>query len=332
MNKINKLIIYSVFGIVFVLFLRYILTTHTTGNISTAASPTPVQRAISCSAEISNLFQKNDKSLVKFQVQNSELVYGGQRYNTAVFDCPDESQSYLKVFLLSQSDNSGKEKILFSMEDEMFDKSEIRDINKDGLAELIVSHSNSGNCWLCGGSSVFQIDKVNGAVKDLLKDLPKPEGSSYANVAVSDLNNDGIDEVLLINNSWELSDGFNHANSPRNIEILSWSDGEYQYDGASFPKFYLNQISERDKDREKLLKSKDTQLSDIVKLAIENFNDNLEMGKTDEAYANFILETNIETLPKTITVSDTDKIWLLGIRNQIEEEYKANRPTIRPLY
>jgi len=137
---------------------------------------------------------------------------------------------------------------------------------------------------------------------------------------------------MLRDDSWEMHEGFFHSNSPSHTQILTWNNGEYQQGGEMFSKYYLNQISERNKEVTKLLKSKNTGLNDIVSLAIENYWDSQEIGRNDEGYANFILQTNLETLPKTIAINDSDKIWLLGIRNEIEKEYKEARPTITPLY
>ncbi|MDD4382965.1 MAG: hypothetical protein PHD49_02395 [Candidatus Shapirobacteria bacterium] len=283
-------------------------------------------RANKCETEIVKAFDKNETLKLSKQVQNTKLIWKDKKYETFVLDCPNEEESFNKVFLLTNSEG----KIIFSMTDERFDKAEIKDINKDSLAELVVAHGNSGNCFNCQGQSVFQI--TNDAVKNLLSDLPKPEGSEYANVWLSDINNDGIEDIMLRDSSWEMHEGFFHSNSPSHTQILTWNDGEYRLDGEMFSKFYLNQINERNKEITKLLKGKNTGLNDIVSLAIENYWDYQEIGKNDEGYANFILQTNLETLPKTITISDSDKIWLLGIRNEIEKEYKEARPTITPLY
>ena len=99
-----------------------------------------------------------------------------------------------------------------------------------------------------------------------------------------------------------------------------------------FSKYYLNKISNRNKELDKLLKNKDVRLNDVVGLAIENFWDYQEIEMNDKAYANFILQTDINTLPKTTIINDSDKIWLQGIRDEIEKEYKEARPTIMMFY
>lgn len=285
------------------------------------------QAAFNCSTEISTLFQKNNKSIEKYLVESKQLKWNGQSYNASIFNCPDEQQSYEKVFLLSKVDNTGNEKILFSMTDGRFNSSEIRDINQDKLGELIIEHSNGGNCWACGGSSLFQI--VGDNVTDLLPNLPKSEGGQYAIVQwIGDIDRDGIEEVSYIDDSRELADGFFHSNSPFHQVLLTWNDGEYVRGGELFSKFYLNQISMRNKELEKLAKSKDIRLNDLVSLAIDNFSDYLEIGKSDIGYDTFIRQ--IDNLPKTLVVSDEEKVWLQGIKQEIEDEYNLSKPTPTP--
>ena len=299
---------------------------NNTGNSAIMAPLGTPGRTYSCEAELVNAFNKNETLKISNQVQNTKLTWKDKKYETLVLDCPNEEESFNKVFLLKNDED----KIIFSMTDERFDKAEIRDINKDGVGELVINHGNSGNCWNCQGQSVFQIN--NDAVKNLFPDLLKPEGGEYANVWLSDVNNDGIEDVMVTDDSYELHDGFFHSNSPSHIQIITWKDGKYQPEGEMFSKYYLDQIESRNKDIQKLLKNKNTGLNDIVSLAIENYWDYKEIGRNDEGYANFILQTSLENLPKIIAVSNSDKIWLLGIRNEIEKEYKDARPTIMPLY
>lgn len=283
-------------------------------------------RTYSCETELVNAFNKNETLKISNQVQNTKLVWKDKKYETLVLDCPNEEESFNKVFLLKNDDG----KIIFSMTDERFDKSEIKDINRDGQPELIVTHGSSGNCWNCQGLSIFKI--VNGDIKDMFPDLPRIDGAKYSNLWLRDINNDKIEEILVTDDSWENHEGFFHYNAPQRVLVLSWEDGEYLDNGEAFSKYYLTKIAENNKAMKDLYNSKDTTLNSLVSLAVENFWNYQEMGKNDEAYANFILQTNLETLPKTIAINKSDKIWLLGIRNEIEKEYKEARPTIMPLY
>jgi hypothetical protein len=235
------------------------------------------------------------------------------------FNCPNDKGSP-KVFLLTKIDDKDQEKIIFSMEDEMFDKVRIKDINKDGIPELIVQHANLGNCWNCHGEFVFQI--VNDTVKDMFSDWPIVEGYKYANVWVSESNNGVTDDILVTDDSWEGHDGFNHANAPSHTIALTWKDGEYQRDEKVFLKYYLGNISKRDEYRKKIINNPDTQLGELISLAVEDFWDYQEIGKNDEGYAKFIINTSYETIPSDFIISDEDKKMIEEVRVEIEKEYK----------
>lgn len=252
------------------------------------------------------------------------LSWKGQTYNTSIFNCPDEQQSYVKVFLLSKINNLGDRKILLTMEDETFNNSTIRDINGDGLGELIVEHSNGGSCWMCSGSSIFQV--IGDNVVDLLKDLPRPEGSNYANVQIiGDVDKNGTEEIAYVDDSWELADGFFKSNAPRHRVLLTWDEGEYKIGGAVFSDYYLNQISKRNKEFEALAKSKNPDFNEVISLAIESYLDYQEIEQYDLGFDSFIRQ--IDNLPKTVEINDVDKMWLGKIKSRIEQEYKNSKPT-----
>lgn len=312
-----------VLSILIVIFGNY-KTDNPNRLVPEALSEVP-GRANSCETEIVKAFDKNEISKVSNQAQNTKLNWKDKKYQTFVLDCPNEKESFNKVFLLTNSED----KIIFSMTDERFDKVEIEDINGDGIAELIVTHTNSGNCWNCSGQSLFSI--VNDTVKELLPDLPRSEGNKYANIWLRDINLDGTSEVIVIDDYWENYDGFIHANAPQRELVLSWEEGEYVDNGVAFSKYYLNKISENNKAI-KGISNKDTTINSVIGLALENFWNYQQIGKNDVAYANFILQTDLDTFPKTITINDSDKRWLLGIRNEIEKEYKEARPTIMTFY
>jgi hypothetical protein len=297
-----------------------------TGNGGNMTTPGTTGRANSCEDESISLYNNNDRKISSRQIDGGQISWKKDKYTWMVFNCPDESQSYTNVFMLTDKNN----KILLTMEDERFDKPELKDINRDELPELIITHGSSGNCWNCQGQSIFKI--VNGDIKDMFPDLPRIDGAKYSNLWLRDINNDKIEEIQVIDDSWENYEGFFHYNAPQRVLVLSWEDGEYLDNGVAFSKYYLYKITENNKAIKELSGNKDTTLNSIISLAVENFWNYQEMGKNDEAYANFILQTNLETLPKTITMNNSDKIWLLGIRNEIEKEYKEARPTIMPLY
>lgn len=295
-----------------------------TGNsVIVAPSGTPGS-TFNCGAELSNLFIKNSTSIDKYLVKKSMLSWKGQTYNASIFNCPNDQLSYVKVFLLSKINNLGDKKILFAMEDETFNDLTVRDINGDGLGELIVEHSNEGSCWLCSGSSIFQV--IGDNVVDLLKDLPRPEGGNYANVQIiGDVDKNGTEEIAYVDDSWELADGFFKSNAPRHRVLLTWDEGEYKIGGAVFSNYYLSQISKRNKEFEALTKSKNPDLHEAISLAIESYLDYQEIEQSAVGLDTFTRQ--IDNLPKTIKISDEDKAWIEEIKNRIEQEYKNSKPT-----
>jgi hypothetical protein len=322
MKKLNKnnLIILSILVVsVFLIFFK--LNKQQTDNNIPAASPEPSQAAFDCTAETIKLYQQNDRRISVKQDDGGRLIWKNEKYNWMTFECPNNDEASPRVFLLTKVDDKDQEKIIFSMEDEMFDSVKIKDINKDGIPELIIQHANYGNCWNCHGQSVFQI--VNGEVKDMFPDLPKVEGYKYASVWVSESTNGGTDDIMVTDDSWENGRGwFCHANAPGHTIILTWKDGKYQRDGLSSSSYYLKNISERDTYRRKILKDKDTTLEEIISLAIEDFWDYQEIGKNDEGYAKFIINTSFETIPSNFITSDDDKKMIEEVRAEIEKEYK----------
>ncbi|MCX6726234.1 MAG: hypothetical protein NTY75_00245 [Candidatus Shapirobacteria bacterium] len=297
---------------------------NNTGNSAIVAPSGTPGSTLNCSMELSDSYSKNNTSIDKYLVKKSQLTWKGQTYNASIFNCPDEQQSYVKVYLLSKTINSGDKKILFTMEDETFNDSAIRDINADGLGELIVEHSNGGNCWLCSGSSIFSI--IGDNVTDLLKDLPMPEGGKNSNVQiVGGIDKNGTEEIFYVDDSWELADGFFKSNAPRHQVLLTWDEGEYKIGGAYFSTYYLNQISKRNKEFEALTKSKTPDLHEAISLSIESYLDYQEIEQSDLGFDTFTRQ--IDNLPKTIKISEEDKVWIEEIKNRIEQEYKNSKPT-----
>lgn len=327
MKNRNNLIIFSILAIsVAAIFFKINKENKSYINTPEASLEAP-QATDSCETEIINLFKKNDTQISKLTTEKKQLNWKGQNYDAMVLKCPDE-KSYENIFLLVKTNKSGDKNILFSMSDERFDKSEIRDINKDGLGELIVNHGSYGNCWDCNGQSVFQI--IGDEVKDLLADFAIPEFNKYANVWLVDYNKDGIEEFDIPDSRWELADGFYHSNAPRHTIILTWINGEYQYGGSLFSKYYLDKIATRNKDIEKLLKNKDTKLNDYIRLTIENYLDYQEIDKADLGWDTFVRQTEIENLPKTLIIGEEEKTWLIKTKERVQEEYKLSKTPATP--
>lgn len=325
MKNKNNLIIITILIVSVAAIFWNINKQQTDNNITSEALPEDPQAAFNCAAETIKLYQQNDRQISTKQVDGGRLIWGKEKYNWMVFNCPNDDESSPRVFLLTKVDDKDQEKIIFSMEDQRFDNVRIKDINKDGIPELIVQHANLGNCWNCHGEFVFQI--VNDTVKDMFSEWPIVEGYKYSNVWVSESNNGGTDDILITDDSWEGHNGFSHADAPGHTIALTWKDGEYQRDEKEFLKYYLGNISKRDEYRKKIIKNPNTLLAEVISLAVEDFWDYQEIGKNDEGYAKFIINTSNETIPSNLMSEDSDKEWIEKIRVEIEREYKSQKPT-----
>jgi len=309
-----------------------------TDSIPTA-SPTPVEQALGCIDEISDLYSKNDKSISSLIKQSKQIKWNGTKYNLIIFNCPNQNDySYSQVFTLTKVNNSDtKEKILFTMADENIIKADLEDINKDGLAELEIFSSNGGNCTNCGGYSVFRL--IGEKVEDLFFDFPKAEGSKYAKVWLSDLNSDGIDDILIVGDySIGTGQDFLHYTTPKITEVYSWKNGKYQDCSSDFTDFYQKRINERNYNYKKIMEAKKASsdsfnlAQQIAKIAVENYFDYSAIKKYDLGFDIFVRQIDYDSFPKTINLEGIDKVWLDGLKQDIEEYYKELEPTKMPLY
>lgn len=297
-------------------------------------SPTPVEHTLGCIDDINDLYSKNDKSISSLIKQSKQIKWNGTKYNLIIFNCPNQNDySYSQVFALTKvSNDNTKEKLLFTMADESIFEADLRDINKDGLAELEISSSNGGNCRACSGFSVFQMvgDKFN----DLLVNFPKSDEIKSTASWISDLNDDGIQELIVDDELLGSAFDFIHAYAPTHVTIYSWKDNEYKKDSSSFSKFYLNQIAKRNADYKKILLQKEpiSNIQQLIRIAVENYYDYSTIGKSDLGYDTFIRQTDYDSFPKTIVLEDSDKVWLNGLRQDIEENYKDTKSPKMPLY
>lgn len=343
MSMIKKIYVVLIVLIVLVLVRLVFISNkqNSSGDSAIVAPPKDPERTESCTGTIVSAYLKNRNEIRHENVESRQFMWNGNKYNLIVFECPDSDKYiYPRVLALTKMNKANTEEIeLFSMADEMFnlDDSKIVDINEDGLAELVVSHSNGGNCPLCGGFSLFQIagDKVN----DLLSDFPKSEGGQYATVWLSDLNNDNISDILVSDDSFALAHSFLHYTAPIKTYIYSWKDGAYQDMSEDFTSFYSEQINTRNRNYQKLMTVKSTELDvvagrvqQISQIAIENYFDYSTMGKPDLGYDTFVRQMDLSNLTKDIKLSDSDLAFIKEINEDIAKDYQDLKPTKMLLY
>jgi hypothetical protein len=304
-------------------------------NLSETSSK-PLERTIDCADEISEFYSNNDELIPELTEKTKQVKWNGNEYNLTIFNCPDkEKYTDDQVFaLIKVNEDKSKNQILFTITDQIINEGNLEDINDDGLAELFVSGNNGGNCTNCSGYSIFRL--VGDQVEDLLFDFPKAEGDKYSKVSgITDLNNDGIKEVLYYDDSFALSHNFLHFPVPVKTTIYSWVTNGYKDGSFHFYGFYINQISERNKKLQTLLnkqKNSPDITQQIAQIAVENYFDYVTVDEVAVGYDVFVRQTDYNSFPKTIEITDNDKAWLDEIRQEIERDYKELRPSKMLLY
>jgi hypothetical protein len=106
------------------------------------------------------------------------------------------------------------------------------DINGDGSKEIIVQSSSGGNCWSCNPTEIYQ---VRNQKTELLAAGPIQK--------LADLNDDGIQELLITDTRWESYADLSHAASPGAVMVYAWRNAKYVYASRDFAPFYQSEIS-----------------------------------------------------------------------------------------
>jgi hypothetical protein len=106
------------------------------------------------------------------------------------------------------------------------------DINGDGSKEIIVQSSSGGNCWSCNPTEIYQ---VRNQKTELLAAGPVQK--------LADLNDDGIQELLITDTRWESYADLSHAASPGAVMVYAWRNAKYVYASRDFAPFYQSEIS-----------------------------------------------------------------------------------------
>lgn len=111
------------------------------------------------------------------------------------------------------------------------DKLNATDINGDGMKEIIVQSSSGGNCWSCNPTEIYQLrnHKV-----ELIAAGPIQK--------ITDLNADGVQELVVTDTRWELYDDLSHAASPGAVMVYAWRNGKYVYAARDFAAFYKGEL------------------------------------------------------------------------------------------
>ncbi|MCI0489583.1 MAG: hypothetical protein L0229_23580 [Blastocatellia bacterium] len=106
-----------------------------------------------------------------------------------------------------------------------------RDINGDGLKEVIVQSSSGGNCWSCNPAEIY---RVRDHKAELIAAGPMQK--------IVDLDGDGVSELVVSDARWESYGGLAHAMSPSARMIYAWREGRYVYASRDFAAYYREEI------------------------------------------------------------------------------------------
>src|SRR5215510_2672265 len=105
------------------------------------------------------------------------------------------------------------------------------DINGDGVKEIIVQSSSGGNCWSCNPTEIY---RVSNHKAELIAAGPIQK--------ITDLNGDGIPELLVTDARWESYDDLSHAASPGAVMVYTWRNGKYAYLARDYAGFYKSEL------------------------------------------------------------------------------------------
>jgi hypothetical protein len=172
------------------------------------------------------------------------------------------------------------------------DSSKVKDINKDGLRELILTGGTGGNCWVCEYLKVFQIKDHK--VKEFLPHLPETQ----VVYGIRDLNGDTINELIVLDAEWEENMYMDlcHACSPSVDFIYAWKRGSYQEASSEFPFYYAEKIAEIEKEIKEMAleeKGSDYYMGKVISIFL-NYVQKGEKEKGWEVFKNYMLEANFK--------------------------------------
>src|SRR5262249_32879993 len=97
--------------------------------------------------------------------------------------------------------------------------------------EIIVQSSSGGNCWGCNPTEIYRVANHKA---ELIAAKPIQK--------ITDLNGDGIQELIVTDARWESYDDLSHAASPAALTVYAWRNGKYVYASRYFEAFYKGEI------------------------------------------------------------------------------------------
>jgi len=158
------------------------------------------------------------------------------------------------------------------------------DINNDKLKEFAITTSSGGNSLASSKILIFQITQ-EGKYKLL---NPNLDINPHLNISgVSDIDQDGIYELIVTDDDWEISSCTDHASGPITVYIYSWNNEKgYIENSSKYPKYYQDMIA-RDISKECSGK-KDFCFGP----ALQRYFAYKQMGKEKEGWTEFLRMTN----------------------------------------
>jgi len=199
-------------------------------------------------------------------------------------------------------------------EDGLFDSSALQDINNDGEVELVVQASSGGNSLASSRIYIFQFTnlEINLLNPNFVEDF-------NLNVSgISDINFDGIYELVVTDDDWEISSCTDHASGPIKYYIYAWSDeGKYVDDSHAYPEFYRKII--------------DKNISDVCSgnkefcfgPALEKYFAHKQIGEEREGWNSFLRST--EGVIDSMWPSKACRNYLINLHTKNE---KLSAPTL----
>jgi len=117
---------------------------------------------------------------------------------------------------------------------------EVVDFNRDGSKEIVLMGGTGGSAWQ--GWGIFLLS-VNGKEAREIDLMPPPSSGDLEHGMIpaahlSDLDGDGICELMLLDARFELAYGLCHAASPGAYQVYRWEEDHFQEKSSAFPFYY----------------------------------------------------------------------------------------------